>query len=79
MSIMKTNYLLPHRYKIIGWVLLILGVISGLVFFNQDFESDMLKMDVFAIYNGEDIFNKDGGFFKIIDSINVVFLLPIGS
>ena len=72
MSIMKTNYLLPHRYKIIGWVLLILGVISGLVFFNQDFESDMLKMDVFAIYNGEDIFNKDGGFFKIIENNSIL-------
>lgn len=69
---MKTNYLLPHKYKIVGWVLLILGVVSGLVFFNQDFESDILKVDVFAIYNGEDFFNKDGGFFKIVENNSIL-------
>lgn len=69
---MKTNYLLPHKYKIIGWCILILGIVSGLLFFNQDFESDILRVDVFAIYNGEDFINKDGGFFKIIENNSIL-------
>lgn len=69
---MKTNYLLPHKYKIIGWVILILGITSGLFFLNQDFESDFLKVDVFAIYNGDDFISDDGGFFKIIENNSIL-------
>tara|TARA_R110002049_G_scaffold175107_1_gene342413 strand:- start:6135 stop:6551 length:417 start_codon:yes stop_codon:yes gene_type:complete len=28
---MKTNYLLPNKYKIFGWILFITGIISGIV------------------------------------------------
>tara|TARA_R110002050_G_scaffold74772_6_gene160298 strand:- start:62865 stop:63290 length:426 start_codon:yes stop_codon:yes gene_type:complete len=29
---MKTNYLLPNKYKKLGWTLFLLGIISGIVF-----------------------------------------------
>ncbi|WNH09764.1 hypothetical protein [Thalassobellus suaedae] len=29
---MKTNYLLPNKYKKFGWTLFLLGIISGIVF-----------------------------------------------
>ncbi|WP_426431074.1 hypothetical protein ACPX19_01645 [Winogradskyella sp. HB-48] len=69
---MKTNYLLPHKYKIIGWFVLIIGIVSGLLFLNQDFESDLLKVDVFAIYNGDGFLDEDGGFFKIIENNSIL-------
>lgn len=29
---MKTHYLLSNNYKVIGWVILILGLLTGIVF-----------------------------------------------
>ncbi|MGC6431509.1 MAG: hypothetical protein ACON5F_10750 [Jejuia sp.] len=37
---MKTNYLLPNKYKKIGWILFILGVLTGLALQLFDFEED---------------------------------------
>lgn len=39
---MKTHYLLPNKYKKIGWVLFILGILLGLVLQIFDFEEDAL-------------------------------------
>ena len=50
---MKTNYLLPHRYKIIGWVIFLLGCIFGLYIWITDYESDLLTINVVSIFNDE--------------------------
>ena len=63
---MNTNYLLPNKYKTIGWVLFILGILSGVFHFISNFEDDLLVIKVLSIYN--DPFIGDPGFFNIIEN-----------
>jgi hypothetical protein len=65
---MKTNYLLPNKYKIYGWILFIIGIISGLFLFISEYESDALTTNVLAIYNDDAIFGESKGFFNIIEN-----------
>ncbi|MEH6537619.1 MAG: hypothetical protein V7719_14565 [Psychroserpens sp.] len=67
---MKSNYLLSNKYKIPGWILLILGLIAGVFLMLSEFESDLLEIKVLAIYNGDSIISneEDVGFFKIIEN-----------
>lgn len=62
---MKTNYLLPNRYKTIGWILFIIGLIGGIFIYMIDYESDVLNISVLSIYN-EPFIGGDKGFFKLI-------------
>ncbi|UPS91351.1 hypothetical protein [Bizionia sp. M204] len=64
---MKTNYLLPHKYKVFGWVLLVLGLISGLFLYATDMDPDIIKLNVLSIYNDDSLFTgTEEGWFKII-------------
>lgn len=77
---MKTNYLLPHGFKIIGWILFILGVIGGLYVLITNYEQDILSMKVLSIYNDDALFGNKEGFFKIInndvlDELVAVFII----
>jgi len=65
---MKTNYLLPHRYKFIGWILFLLGLVGGLYVFITGYEQDILSTQVLSIYNNDSLFGKEKGFFKIIEN-----------
>ncbi|SFN62060.1 hypothetical protein SAMN04487989_10267 [Bizionia echini] len=66
---MRNHFLLPHKYKAFGWVLLIIGLISGILLYATDFEPDMLKTSVLSIYNGDSLFSgTDKGWFKIIEN-----------
>jgi hypothetical protein len=49
---MKTRFLLPHKYKKIGWIFLIPSAIFGLfiLFISPDFEPEWLNMKVFTFY-----------------------------
>ena len=47
---MKTNYLLPHKFKIFGWVLFILGIIYGLVIAASGYDHEPLRMKVLALF-----------------------------
>ena len=49
---MKTTYLLPHKYKTLGWVLLIIGIILGIILTIEEYESNLLTTRVFSIFNG---------------------------
>ena len=66
--IMKTNYLLPNKYKTIGWILFVLGIITGVFVFFSDYESNALTIKVLSIYNEAVISNDPDGFFKIIEN-----------
>ena len=46
---MKTNYLLPNRYKKIGWILFIPGIILGILFLIYEPQPKFLDATVFAI------------------------------
>lgn len=62
---MQTNYLLPNKYKILGWVLFILGIAFGAIhIFYNDYETKVLTTNVLAIYS-DPLFG-ESGFFKII-------------
>ena len=65
---MKTNYLLPHRYKLFGWILFLLGIVGGLYVFITGYEQDVLSTHVLSIYNGDSLFGKETGFLKIIEN-----------
>ena len=64
---MKTNYLLPNKYKTIGWILFIIGLIGGVIVYLSDYESDALTINVLSIYN-EPFIGGDKGFFKLIEN-----------
>ena len=64
---MESNYLLPHKFKKTGWILFIIGLISGLFVFIKEYETDILTFNVLSIYN-ESIFGKNDGFFKIVEN-----------
>ena len=64
---MNTNYLLPNKYKLLGWTLLIIGIISGLFMFSIDYENEPIKVTVFSILN-ESILESDRGNFKLIET-----------
>jgi hypothetical protein len=63
---MKTNYLLSHKYKTIGWILFIIGLASGIFSYIYEMTDEILVTKVFSIYN-DPILGKPG-FFKIIEN-----------
>lgn len=65
---MKTNYLISNKFKIPGWILLIAGLIAGVFLITSEFESDLLEVNVLAIFNGDSLFSDNEGFFKIIEN-----------
>jgi hypothetical protein len=54
---MTNKLLLPHRYKIIGWCLLIPAIIAGLLITFLDFNGDWLTVPVFALLH-EDLMGR---------------------
>jgi hypothetical protein len=46
---MKSNYLFPYRFKKIGWLLIIPGVILGILYLAFEMEPKFLEIPVFAI------------------------------
>lgn len=54
---MKINYLFPHRYKKIGWAILIPSVIFGLITLIFNYEPSFFDARVFTIWD-EGIFEK---------------------
>lgn len=50
---MKTNFLIPHRYKKLGWFILIPSTIIGLLVTIYDFEPEILNLKVPALFIDE--------------------------
>jgi len=67
---MKTNYLLPNKYKTIGWILFIIGLIAGIFVYTSDYESDALTIKVLSLYFDPFTIGiqEEAGFFKIIEN-----------
>lgn len=75
---MKTNYLLPNKYKIVGWVLFIGGIISGLLFTYSEYENDFLKIKVLSLFNFDTNFTGNNGpFFRITNNYILDELISI--
>lgn len=62
--IMRTNYLLPYKFKMPGWVLFVAGLIAGVFIITNNYESDFLTIDVLSIINDSGINSKS--YFQII-------------
>lgn len=45
---MKTNYLFPHKFKNIGWLVLIPTLVLGIIFFGK--EPEFLEFKVFSLF-----------------------------
>ncbi|GGK35304.1 hypothetical protein GCM10007962_32120 [Yeosuana aromativorans] len=75
---MKTNYLLPNKYKTLGWVLFIVGIIAGIIFTIEGYETNLLTTKVLSIYDGLNI-SVDGkiSFFNIQENSIVDELITI--
>lgn len=54
---MKTNYLLPYRFKIVGWCLLLPAILLGFIYLFVNNEPAFLECKVFA-FSAVDIFAK---------------------
>ncbi|MBT8287240.1 MAG: hypothetical protein HKN00_10455 [Flavobacteriaceae bacterium] len=65
---MRTNYLISNKFKPLGWVLFIIGIIAGFFLFGTEYESEILKVKVVSLYSGDSIFSSDEGFFRIIEN-----------
>ncbi len=58
---METKLLLPNKYKIIGWCLLIPATIMGLILIFTDYDAFPIRAKVFAIFN-EELFEEKQSF-----------------
>ena len=47
---MKTRYLLPNKFKKVGWLLFVPSLILGLILFFNDFEFPNWNVNVFSIF-----------------------------
>lgn len=65
---MKTNYLLPNKYKSFGWILFVIGIIGGIFIYMAGYESDALTIKVLSIYYEPFFLGNNKGFFKIIEN-----------
>ncbi len=74
---MKTHFLFPNKYKIIGWILFIPSLIIELLAIVTDSNLDMyLNVKVLALY--QDSFGDKSHFFSIIDNSISDELLTVG-
>lgn len=54
---MKSRFLLHHKYKPLGWFLLILGLVLGIVLMLNDYEYPNWELNVFPLIGEKDIFS----------------------
>ncbi len=75
---MKANYLFPNRYKKIGWLIFIPGILLGIVFLIYQSEISLFDFKVFAVARDE-IFSKTilFSFFdnNILDEVSSVLII----
>ena len=64
---MQTNYLLPNKYKTLGWILFILGISSGILTYFIPFKKEPLRIKVLSIFNDFSLGPNEMEYFKIIE------------
>ncbi len=65
---MNTNYLLPNKYKSIGWMLFTIGIISGVVSYFIPMEKEPIQTKVLSILNDFSSGPNEMEYFKIIEA-----------
>jgi len=77
---MKIKYLLPNKYKKIGWFLLIPGLFLGVLLLVNDFEYPIYEVKVYSIIKAGALFENDRSHIiktNIFTEISI-FLIIIG-
>jgi hypothetical protein len=76
---MKTRFLFPNKFKIVGWILFMPSLICSVFFILfENFKIKFLKIKVFAFYFDDFMNDRFSGFFKIIDNNITDELLVFG-
>ena len=78
---MKTRFLFSHKYKSLGWVLLIIGFVLGTILMFNDFDYPNWEMNVFPLVGETDIFSKQPMQWNksnIADELAAVFIIVGG-
>ncbi|NQY10719.1 MAG: hypothetical protein HRT71_14565 [Flavobacteriales bacterium] len=83
---MKVNYLFPHRFKKIGWVILVLALILGGISFFTDYRPEFLNVNMPALifeeitgdkeyfsFQKDNLLNEISGMLIIISAMFVAF------
>ena len=60
---MKTSYLLHNKYKKFGWILLVLGLIIGALFYTEAIDNELLKVKVLSFYSNGSFMDEEKSFF----------------
>lgn len=63
---MKTNYLLPNKWKPLGWFLFITGLLAGILLYVIGYDGEIMVTKVLSIYS--DPFLGEPGFFKFVEN-----------
>lgn len=75
---MNTNYLFPNRYKKLGWLLFIPGIIIGIAFLIYQSDTNLFNIKAFAL--AEEALFSDNSFFSIsgnnfLDDISSILII----
>lgn len=65
---MKTHYLLPHKYKPLGWILFILGIVFGLYFIFGNIKTEPLEIKVLSLFHNLNAGSTEFKYFEIIEN-----------
>lgn len=66
---MKTNYLLPHRFKKLGWAILIPALVLGFLLLKEMVFFPWLDLEVFALYNPSMLGQTDQSFALVENNV----------
>ena len=75
---MKTRFLFSQQYKSVGWFLLIVGILLGIILMLNDFEYPTIEMPVYPLIGEHDVFSKpplEWSKNNIIDEIAAILII----
>ena len=65
---MKTKYLISHRWKWAGWVILTIGIACGIFVFAHNYEGNWIVTNVLSLVEDKSILSNDTQFFRVISN-----------
>ena len=75
---MSTRFLFSHTFKPVGWFLLIIGIVLGIILMLNDFEYPTIEMPVYPLIGEHDVFSKpplEWSKNNIIDEIAAILII----
>ena len=75
---MSTRFLFSHTFKPVGWFLLIIGIVLGIILMLNDFDYPTIEMAVYPLIGEHDVFSKpplEWSKNNIIDEIAAILII----